>query len=189
VAADEFFVNAGHVGGVSVLASSPLEGAGLNDAEIILAGGKGMGGKEGFKRLERFAAGVGAGVGASRSAVDAGYAPYDRQIGQTGVTVSPATYVAWAISGAAQHVAGIRRAGVVVAVNTDPRAPMFLYSDIAIVASWEDVLSEAERLLAKEALRFDERPPDCATLTRPTSRIAQNVNSTGQPGRKVRPCR
>jgi electron transfer flavoprotein alpha subunit len=156
VAADEFFVNSDRVdGGVSILASSPLKGAGLNEAEIIMAGGKGMGGKDGFERLERFAVRVGASVGASRSAVDAGYAAYDRQVGQTGVTVSPAVYVAWAISGAAQHVAGIRRAGVVVAVNTDPRAPMFFYSDIAIVASWEDVLREAEQILVMETSRAD----------------------------------
>jgi electron transfer flavoprotein alpha subunit len=109
-----------------------------------------MRGKDGFERLERFAVRVGASVGASRAAVNAGYATYDRQVGQTGVTVSPAVYVAWAISGAAQHIAGIRRAGVIVAVNTDPRAPMFLYSDIAIVASWEDVLREAEQFLIME---------------------------------------
>ncbi|MDR3087023.1 MAG: FAD-binding protein [Azoarcus sp.] len=159
VVADEFIVNTERVdgdgGGVSILASSPLTGLGLSEAEIIMAGGKGMGGKKGFERLERFAARVGASLGASRSAVDAGYAAYDRQVGQTGVTVSPAVYVAWAISGAAQHIAGIRRAGVVVAVNTDPRAPMFLYSDIAIVASWEDVLREAEQILVMESSQAD----------------------------------
>jgi electron transfer flavoprotein alpha subunit len=155
--AEEILVDTGHTDGVSILASSPLESAGLNEARIIMAGGKGMGGKNGFERLERFAASMGASVGASRSAVVAGYAAYDMQIGQTGVTVSPDVYVAFAVSGAAQHVAGMRRSGTVVAVNTDLRAPMFLYSDIAIVAPWESVLQEAERLLGAEILRTNPR--------------------------------
>ncbi len=83
-------------------------------------------------------------MGASRSAVDAGYADYDCQIGQTGLSIHPELYLAFGISGAAQHIAGMATAGKVIAVNSDPKAPVFDYADLAIVGDWREV---AEALL------------------------------------------
>ncbi len=118
------------------------EGARLGDAEVIVAGGKGVGGKEGFAKLARLAALLGGVVGASRSAVDLGYAPYAAQIGLTGVTVRSRLYLAVGISGCVQHIAGMRGAKTVVAVNADRRAQIFSHADYGIVGDWEEVVDE-----------------------------------------------
>ena len=116
----------------------------LPTAKKIVAGGKGVGSREGFQLLERLAAAMGAAVGASRAAVNAGYAPYHQQIGLTGQTVRPEVYLAFGISGAAQHLVGMEKSGTVIAVNSDPRAPIFEYADYGLVQDWRET---AEALL------------------------------------------
>lgn len=118
------------------------QGKPLSQAEIIVAGGMGVGSKEGFRKLEQLAAKLGAGVGASRTAVDAGFAPFRCQIGMTGVTVCPKLYIAVGISGAVQHLAGMSGSGEVIAINSDPKAPIFDYADYGIVGDWETVIDE-----------------------------------------------
>lgn len=116
------------------------QGKPLSQAEIIVAGGMGVGSKEGFRKLEQLAAKLGAGLGASRTAVDAGFAPFRCQIGMTGVTVCPKLYIAVGISGAVQHLAGMSGSGKVIAINSDPKAPIFDYADYGIVGDWETVI-------------------------------------------------
>lgn len=114
----------------------------LNQAEIILAGGAGIGSRENFEYLEEAAKAIGAGLGASRLAVDAGYAPYACQIGQTGITVHPKLYIAVGISGAVQHLAGMSGAETVIAINQDPKAPIFDYADYGIVGDWKQAIEK-----------------------------------------------
>ena len=125
------------------------EGKPLSQAEIIVAGGMGVGSREGFAKLEKLAKKLGAGLGASRTAVSAGLAPYSCQVGMTGVTVCPKLYLAFGISGAVQHLAGMSGSGIVVAVNRDPKAPIFDYADYGIVGDWKVI---ADQLLEEENL-------------------------------------
>ncbi len=114
----------------------------LSQSRIILAGGMGIGSKENFQFLASLAKKNGAGLGASRKAVDAGFAPYSCQVGQTGVTVHPDLYIAVGISGAVQHLAGMSGSGKIVAVNNDEHAPIFNYADYGIVGDWKNVLEK-----------------------------------------------
>lgn len=106
----------------------------ISTAQIVVSGGRGVGGPDGFKLLEGLASLINGAVGASRGAVDAGWTTHTRQVGQTGKTVSPHIYIACGISGAPQHLAGMRRSDLVMAINTDPLAPFMRESDMGIVA-------------------------------------------------------
>lgn len=109
----------------------------LEEAKIIISGGRGLGSKEGFDLLKELAQLLGAAIGASRAAVDSGWIEPQYQIGQTGKTVSPELYIAVGISGASQHIAGINKSKYIVSINTDPEAPIIKYSHFAIIEDYK----------------------------------------------------
>jgi electron transfer flavoprotein alpha subunit len=125
----------------------------LTEAEIVISGGRGMKGPENYVILEEMGAVIGAAVGASRAAVDAGWRPHRFQIGQTGRTISPKLYMGFGVSGAIQHLAGMRTSKIIVAVNKDPEAPIFKIADYGIVADLFEVVpqltQEFKKLLEK----------------------------------------
>ena len=125
----------------------------LTEAETVISGGRGMKGPENYVILEKMAAVIGAAVGASRAAVDAGWRPHRFQIGQTGRTISPKLYLGFGVSGAIQHLAGMRTSKVIVAVNKDPEAPIFKIADYGIVGDLFEVVpaltQEFKKLLEK----------------------------------------
>lgn len=124
---------------ITLLEETSLHQEPLSDSRLIIAGGKGIG-SQGFSKLRQLVSLTGASLGASRAAVNAGYAPYCYQVGLTGTIVHPKTYIAFGISGAVQHLAGMNASGYVIAVNTDPKAPIFDYADLSFVGSWEPLV-------------------------------------------------
>ena len=127
-------------------------GPSIEDAEIIVAGGRGLGGPENFKLCEELAEALGGAVAATRAVVDAGWYPYAAQVGQTGRSVSPKLYVACGISGAIQHKVGMQSSNVIVAINKDGNAPIFEFSDLGVVGDLHQVVPKlAELVRARKA--------------------------------------
>jgi electron transfer flavoprotein alpha subunit len=125
------------------------EGPSIEDAQVIVAGGRGLGGPENFTLVEELAKALGGAVGATRAVVDAGWYPYATQVGQTGKTVSPKLYIACGISGAIQHKVGMQSSGVIVAINKDPNAPIFEFSDLGVVGDVHEVVPKLTELVKR----------------------------------------
>jgi electron transfer flavoprotein alpha subunit len=128
-------------------AHAEATGPSIEDANVIVAGGRGLGAPENFTLAEELARALGGAVGATRAVVDAGWYPYSAQIGQTGKTVSPKLYVALGISGAIQHKVGMQSSSVIVAINKDANAPIFEFSDLGVVGDVHEIVPKLTELV------------------------------------------
>jgi electron transfer flavoprotein alpha subunit len=128
-------------------AHEEASGPSLEDAEVIVAGGRGLGQPENFSLVEDLAKALGGAVAATRAVVDAGWYPYAAQVGQTGRTVSPKLYIACGISGAIQHKVGMQSSGTIVAINKDANAPIFEFSDLGVVGDLHQVVPKLTELV------------------------------------------
>ena len=141
-------------------AHAEQQGPSIEDADVIVAGGRGLGEPEKFALAEELAQALGGAVAATRAVVDAGWYPYSAQVGQTGKTVSPKLYVALGISGAIQHKVGMQGSNVIVAINKDPNAPIFEFSDLGVVGDLHAIvpklteLVRARRVVSRPAVRL-----------------------------------
>jgi len=128
-------------------AHAEQQGPSIEEADVIVAGGRGLGEPEAFSLAESLAQALGGAVGATRAVVDAGWYPYSAQVGQTGKTVSPKLYVALGISGAIQHKVGMQGSNVIVSINKDPNAPIFEFSDLGVVGDLHAIVPKLTELV------------------------------------------
>ena len=147
-------------------------GPSIEDANVIVAGGRGLGEPEKFSLVEDLAKALGGAVAATRAVVDAGWYPYSAQVGQTGKSVSPTLYVACGISGAIQHKVGMQSSKTIVAINKDPNAPIFEFADLGVVGDLHQILPKLTELVqrSRSAMKRDRARPTTRRRSRRRTR-------------------